>query len=451
MTGLYPRGNRAGMDRYRRIATLALPLIGAMVSQNVLNLVDTAMVGSLGDAAIAATASASFLGFAATAFLTGLSSGVQALAARRVGEGRTEEAGVPLTAGLALSVLLGVPTAALLWVVAPVVYPLVNPDPAVIAEAVPYLRVRMLATVAVGMNFAFRGFWSGIDRPRSYLSTLLVMHAVNVAVAWTLIFGHLGFPALGSLGAAWAWALATWVGTGCYALLSVVHGRDAGLPGRWPDLQALRALLRIALPSSIQQLLFMSGLTVMFAIVARIGTAEVAAAGVLINVTLVAILPAIGLGLAATTLVSQALGRGAPEDAARWGWDVVRVGVVGLVLAGLPMLLLPAPILGLFLPGRPDTVAVATAPLRLVGATIWLDAIGLVLMHGLLGAGATRFVAKVAVGLQWGFMLPAALLAGPVLGFGITGVWSVLALQRVVQAAIFVVAWRNGRWKLIRI
>ena len=76
-------------DRRQRILSLALPIIGGMVSQNVLNLVDTAMVGVLGVAALAAVGMASFANFMASAFITGLSAGVQAIAARRLGEGRT--------------------------------------------------------------------------------------------------------------------------------------------------------------------------------------------------------------------------------------------------------------------------------------------------------------------------------------------------------------------------
>jgi Na+-driven multidrug efflux pump len=72
-------------ERRRAILALALPIIGGMASQNVLNLVDTAMVGLLGAPALAAVGMGSFANFMATAFIMGLSAGVQALAARRLG------------------------------------------------------------------------------------------------------------------------------------------------------------------------------------------------------------------------------------------------------------------------------------------------------------------------------------------------------------------------------
>ena len=97
-----------GRDRLRTILVLSLPIMGGMASQNVLNLVDTAMVGALGPTALAAVGLASFANFMAMAFVMGLSSGVQAMAARRNGQGRESETAVPLNGGLLLAVAIAV-------------------------------------------------------------------------------------------------------------------------------------------------------------------------------------------------------------------------------------------------------------------------------------------------------------------------------------------------------
>src|SRR5690606_32613901 len=134
----------------------------------------------------------------------------------------------------------------------------------------------------------------------------------------------------------------------------------------------------------------------------RDATSEVAAANVVINVTLVALLPGLGLGIASASLVGQALGRRDPEDARRWAWDVVRVAAVVMSLLGLPMLALPDLVLAPFL-HDPDTLALARGPLRLVGAMIVVDSVGMVLGNSLMGAGATRTVMVVSVLTQWVF------------------------------------------------
>ncbi|MCB9684157.1 MAG: MATE family efflux transporter [Alphaproteobacteria bacterium] len=438
-------------DRLRRIGALATPIVGAMVSQNVLNLVDTKMVGSLGDAAIAAVGSASFVSFACVSLVTGLSSGVQAQAARRLGEHRIHDAVAPLNAGLLMSLCFGVPATLILWQLAPTLFPYVNPDPEVVAQAVPYLRARLIAIAPIGMSFAFRGYWNGIDRPRLYLSTLLVQHSVNIAAEWVLIFGHFGMPALGTLGAGVAAVIGALTGVLTYVVLALRHRSITHFPGRFPDLPTVSALLRLSLPTSLQQLLFALGFVVLFWVIGQLGQAEAAAASVLINVTLIALLPGLALGLTSMTLVGQALGQKDPDDAYRWGWDVVKVGVVIMVALGLPMVAIPDRILGFFLPGRPETVAVGTGALRLVGGLIGLDAVGMVLMNALLGAGAARLVAGVAIGLQWGFFLPVAWLVGPRLGGTLTTIWAVQAIQRGLQAIAFGVAWWRRRWAAIRI
>lgn len=434
--------------RARTIAALAVPIVGAMLSQNLLNVVDTAMVGSLGDAALAATGTGSFANFMAGAFVMGLSSGVQAMAARRVGEGRESEAAVPLNGALLLALALGLPLTVALVAAAPFLFLLLNDDPAVVGQGVPYLQARLLALVAVGMNFSFRGFWNGVNQPGLYLRALLVMHGVNLFLNWVLIFGHLGAPALGAPGSGIASAVATYAGTAVYAWEGFAYARSRGFLRGLPDGKAVRTMLRLAIPNGIQQFLFAAGYTALFWILARVGTRETAAANVLVNVMLVAILPALALGLAAASLVGQALGRGDPKDARRWGWEISLLAAVLMSGFGILMASFPDPLLGIFL-HDPETLAVARGPLRLFGVTIGADAAGIVLLNALLGAGASRLVLALSAGLQWGLFLPAAYLVGPHLGYGLLGIWICNVAWRLLNTAAVALAWGRGSWSRI--
>jgi Na+-driven multidrug efflux pump len=181
-------------ERRRRVWAIAVPIMGGMMSQNVLNLVDIGMVGRLGDIALAATGIGSFANYLALAFIIGLSAGVQALAARRLGEGRTSETAVPLNGGLILALIIGIPTCALLVLASPFAFNLLTDDPAVRELGVPYLQVRVLSMIAVGMNFSFRGYWSAIHMTGVYLRTLLIMHAINIFLHWVLIFAISAHP-----------------------------------------------------------------------------------------------------------------------------------------------------------------------------------------------------------------------------------------------------------------
>lgn len=437
-------------DRLRTILALGLPMVGGMTSQTVFNLVDTAMVGRLGPQALAAVGIAGFAGFMCAAVVMGMSAGVQAMAARRKGEGRDEEAAVPLNGGLALVLAVSIPLSLALMTAAPALIEFLNADPEVAALGGPYLQARLAGMAAIGMNFAFRGYWNGIGRPMVYLRTLLAMQVLNVAFNYVLIFGALGFPALGTLGSGIGTTLATWAGTAMYLRSGWRGARGAGFLTRLPRRETMLTMARLSAPASVQQFFFAAGFTAMMWIVGRVGTAELAAANVLVNVLLVAILPGLAMGLAAASLVGRSLGRGERDAARLWAWDVVKVTAAAMGVLGLPMIAAPGPILGAFL-HDPEALALAEAPLRISGAAILADAVGMVLMNALNGAGATRSAMIVSIGVQWLLFLPAAFLAGPVLGFGLLGVWLCHAGWRAVQAAVFAALWRRGRWAYVRV
>jgi MATE family, multidrug efflux pump len=436
--------------RRRRILALALPIIGGMLSQNLLNVVDTAMVGFLGNPALAAVGLGSFVVFMCQALILGISTGVQTLAARKKGEGRVERAANVLnTALLLVLVVAPVLSLVLIQLVEPF-YPLLNNDDAVIAQGVPYLEWRLAAIVFVGMNFAFRGYWNALDLSRLYMQTLIVMHACNIFLNYVLIFGHFGSPALGVTGAGMASAISMAIGTVIYFYLGVTHARKDGFLKRLANRQETVSLLRISGPSGLQQLFFAAGFVAIFWIIGKVGTTELAAANVLITVTLFAILPGLGLGLACATLVGQALGRGEPEDAYCWAWDVAKVTMVVMTVLGLPMWLMPDLVSSIFIHDE-TTRHIARWPMRLVGLTMPVEALGFAFMHGLLGAGDAKGIMYVSVGIQWLLLIPLAYVLGPVLGFGLLAIWILQGGTRSMQSVIFLLKWKSRRWQQIAV
>ena len=437
-------------ERRQRILALSLPIIGGMLSQNLLNIVDTAMVGFLGDAALAAVGLGSFVVFACQALILGISTGVQSVAARRKGEGRSDRSVLVLNSALLLVLAIAPVFSIVLIQLAGPAYPLLNGDPAVIEKGVPYLEWRLAAIVFVGMNFAFRGYWNAMDMSRVYMSTLIMMHASNIVLNYAFIFGKLGAPELGVTGAGLASAISVAIGTLIYTILGFRYARRDGFARGLANASEFRSLVRVSIPSGVQQLFFAAGLVAMFWIIGRIGTPELAAANVLITVTLFAILPGLALGIACTTLVSQAMGAGNPEDAHQWAWDVTKVAVVLLTVLGLPMILIPDLVSAIFI-HDPATRELARWPMRLVGLTMPIEAIGFAFMHGLLGAGDARRVMIVSVGVQWLLFIPLAYLLGPVFGLGLLGVWLIQGATRMLQSGIFFLSWQGRTWQAIKV
>lgn len=436
--------------RRKRVLQLALPIIGAMMSQNILNLADTAMVGMLSTQALAAVGLGSFMNWMLMAFITGLATGVQAMAARRLGEGRNSESAMPLNGGLLLALVLALPWSLGLCLIAPWLFSLVNPDPAVVAIGGPYLQVRLLGMTAVSMNFAFRGFWNGVNISAMYMRTLIIMHVVDLVLSWVLMFGWFGLPAMGATGAGLGTTLAIYLGTLLYGIQAWQLARDKGFLKKLPDRATLVTMLKISVPSGIQQLFFAAGMTAFFWIVGQVGTAELAASNVLINLLLVAILPGMAFGITAASLVGQSLGRKNPDDADRWAWDVVRIASLIVGVLALPAAIFPDLFLGLFLHDA-HALDLARWPLRILALSMAWDTLGSVLMQALLGAGDSKRVMVSSVGMQWGLFLPLLYLGVHFFGFSMLGIWMLQIGYRAVQNLLFVQMWRVGKWRDIKV
>ncbi len=424
--------------------------MGGMVSQNIMNLVDTAMVGSLGDDALAAVGLAGFTAFTCAALLIGISTGVQATSARWLGAGRTKEIAVPLNGGLLLVLLLGVPMAVSLFFFAPHFFPLLSQDANVATQGTVYLQARLVGLIAMGTNFVFRGYWNAVNLSAIYMRTVIIMNVTNIFLNWVLIFGNLGAPELGILGAGIGTTAALSIGSITYFMTAYRRSRAAGFLVGWPDWAMLRTLIRLSVPAGIQHVFFALGMTFFFWILGSIGTAELAAGHVLSNLLLLWMLLSNGFGLAAASLVGQALGAGDAEDAHAWAWQVVRIAMVCVGLLALPAVLVPDLFLGLFL-RDPATLGLARLPLQITAITMALEVIGMVLMNAHYGAGHSRRVMVISLAMQWCFFLPIAFLMGLVFGLGLLAIWSVNIGYRLIQSGVFVWSWQSGSWAKVRI
>ncbi|MFY0988963.1 MATE family efflux transporter [Halomonas sp. C05BenzN] len=437
-------------SRRQTILRLALPIIAGMLSQSLLNLIDAALVGSLGEVPLAGVGIGGYAMFLITAMVFGLSSGVQAQTARRHGEEDWGQRAMALNAGLLIALVVAGPLALLCLWQAPRLLALINQDPAVNAVAVEYFRWRVVSLVPVAMIFCFRGYWNGIQQTGIYLRIILFMHLINVVASIGLIFGHAGLPAMGAAGAGAGTSLSLFVGLVIWVLLSTRHATTSGFLAGLPRRLTVVTTLRLATPHSFQQLWFAAGYAVLFWMLGRIDTPSVAVGHVLVNLSLLLILPGVGLGMAAMSLVGQALGRQAHRDAHRWGWEVVHLAWPCLAALALPMAAFPEAVLGLFL-HDPALIELGRVPLQLTAAMIVLDAAALVLAQALLGAGANRMVMTATLTMQWLVFLPLAWWVGVVLEHGLIGIWWVQLGYRCLNSAWFALIWQRRRWQQLQV
>ncbi len=421
------------------------------MSQNILNLVDSAMVGRLGAPALAAVGLGGFINFMCVAFFLGFGAGVQAMVSRRIGEGKQAEAAYPLNAALLIISIFAIPTTALLYFAAPYLIEWANPDPEVVRQGTPYLQARFFGLISLAFHFSFRGYWSAINMTKVYLKALLFAHASNIAISYVLIFGKLGMPALGTFGAGLGTSISITLAVFYYFYCAWKHTRGYGFLESLPTKVTVKQMIKTSVPSSVQQFFFAAGFAALYWIIGQVGTAELAGANVIINIMLVGLLPGMGFGLGGATLVGQALGKKNIDAAHLWGWDTVKLGCLTAFVLMLPVWLFPDWVLGLFLPDQPAVIELTRLPLQLAALSLAVECIGIVLFNTINGAGDTTSTMKISFALQWLLFLPLAWLVGPYLGMGLTAIWIGQIMYRLIFTWAMVHMWQGRKWSTVEV
>jgi multidrug resistance protein, MATE family len=436
--------------RTRTISALAFPAGIALSMTMVMSLIDLAMVGRLGNHAVAAVGLGVFSNTFVLAFVIGVASAVQGLVARRRGEGSTQPKCLPLNAGLLMALLVGLPLTILCYMFTPLFFSAISSDPEVTRVGASFLRILYMGIVGVGMQSAFRGYWYGMEKPKVNMMIVFFMICLNITGNYLLIYGKLGAPALGAKGAAISTVVSLYVGASINFALVYFRFRKEGFLSAWPQRSLLARVFKMGLPVTMQEFFHSAGYITFFWIVGQIGTAELAAASVLIRITMVLVLLAMSLATASATLVSKSVGEGDLEGAAEWGWDSGKLGVIGISLLGLPLFLFPESFLSIFL-SDPHAISIAVIPLRLVAATTGVGSLIYIFAYTLYSVGDGKRVVMVSFSTQWLFFLPAAWIVGPYLKYGLLQIWLVQMAYGTLATALIIAIWVDGRWKKVKI
>ena len=437
-------------ERTMTITKLAFPVAIGLSSTMVMSVIDLAMVSSLGNAATAAVGLSVFGNALLFALVAGIAPAVQGLVARRRGEGSSEPSCLPLNGGLVTALVVGIPVTVIGYWLAPLFFSLTASDPAVIRIGVPFLRILYIATVANGMNFAFKGHWTGMEKQNVFMSIMLFMNVLNFLGNYVLITGRFGAPAFGAAGAAMSTTASLYVGMILNMALAWLRFRKDGFMSARPGKSLIARIFRLGIPATLQDFFRSAGFIVFYWIMGQVGTAELAATNVQIRVSMVLGILAISLGSASATLVSRTVGEGDPTAAAEWGWDVAKLGVIVITMLALPLVVFPRSFLSIFL-SDPHTIAIALRPWQLIMAMVGLGSLIYIFAYTLVSVGDGSRVALISFGTQWLVFLPAVWIVGPYLHYGLLQISFVQVVYGTASAALITAIWAQGRWKKIAI
>ena len=427
----------------RATLLLGLPLIGAQLAQIAINVTDTIMVGWLGAFELAAAVLGTQTFFLFYIFGGGLALAVMPIAAQAHGRDDTRGVRRSVRMGIWVILLYCVLVILPLWFTESVLV-MLGQEPDIAALAGDYVRVAQWSIFPALMIMLFRSYLSALERAQIILWATLFGTLANIGLNYVFIFGNLGAPKLGVVGAAVA-SLGTNVITFLALLAYAVRKPDLRkyelLVRFWrADWQGFFEVMRLGWPIGAS-ILAEAGLFAGAAIVIGwIGTVELAAHGIVLQLAGIAFMIPLGLSSAATIRVGNAFGREDWVGLSRAGMVAILLSIGATLATALLFLLLPGSLVGLFLDeNNPDAalVIVNAVPLLFVAAAFQLvdglQVIGTGLLRGLKDTTVPMFI---AVFSYWGIGMASAYAFGIALDFGAVGVWWGLALGLLFAAIL---------------
>jgi putative MATE family efflux protein len=422
---------------HRDIVALALPATAALAADPLLSLVDTALVGRLGPAALAA------LGIDTAVFTTVfwifnfLTYGTTAEVARLRGAGRAEDAARYALQALWLALALGVAVTALLVLAAPPILGLMGAAGDVFAPALAYLRIRAFAAVPLLVVAVGHGAFRGLADTRTPLAVTVAANTVNAVASWALIY-----PAgLGVAGAAVGTLIAQ---SGAAIAFLALARRRFPVPSLRVDPAAMRAMVRVSRDLFLRTAALLGGLLVATAVAARMGTVVVAAHQIARELWTMLALVLDGFAIAGQALVGEALGAGAPDRARADAHRLVWWGLGSGVVIGAGYLALAGPLPRVFT-ADPAVLAEVAVVWPIIALLQPVGGVVFVLDGVLMGAGDFRFLFVSTALAAVGGLVPIT-VAALVLGWGLTGIWAGMSALMAVRLVTTVARLRGGAW-----
>lgn len=431
---------RRRLVRLRQVGRLAGPITVQMLSFTAMGVVDTLYVGWLGTGALAAVAFCAVTSHFLHAFGTGLLGGVRIAVSQSHGARREDAGHAAARQGLLLSVLLGVLVAAMAMFSEPLLR-LLGAVGSMVELGARWLSIRLLAAPFWFGTLALGGWFQGRGDTRTPMRATLLANGLNIALDPVFIFGWGPLPALGVQGA----ALATFVGFAGGFVHLALHARRGLGAGALLERPAVSRIWRLGSPAGLRALFEVGAWMAFCAMLARVGETAMAAHLVVIRVVSVSFLPGHAVGEAAGVLVGQAVGAGRERHAVEAWTAGMALGVV--VMGGFSVVFHLVPGLALAPFGlEPAVFSVALLLLQVAVVFQVFDAVAMVGLAALNGAGDTRFVMVACMLTGWLLKLPLGWLLAVEWGAGAPGAWWALTAEIVVLGAVVLVRLRGRTW-----
>ncbi|WP_114820163.1 MATE family efflux transporter [Chryseobacterium sp. KLBC 52] len=435
----------------RSIFSLAIPMVMELVMESVFVSVNLLIIAKLGDKVLGLVGiTDNYINFA-YAIAVGLGIAAATLTARRAGEKDKEGMGRTAQYIILLALFFAVLIGGVSCFFASEIVGFLGINASTVTEGVSFSRLVFLSIGLVILRLSVNGLFRGAGDADIAMKSLWICHISNIIFAVILVFG-LGFiPAFGLMGLAYATVLSRLLGV-LYQAFVFAAGKTS-ISIRVPlqlDIPLLQKILKLAFGGLVQYIIPTSSWLIMVKIISTFGTTALAGYIIAQRIASVATMPAWGIGNAAGVLTGQNLGAGEPERAEKTVWRAGTINMTYLVLVAL-FWQIAAEYVVKFFTTEPEVARYAVQYIHVVSMAYLLLGFTMVISRALNAAGNILQVTLLYLVMFYVIQLPLAYLLGVRFQWELRGIFTAIVSSEIVLAVLFLMIFKNGKWKTIKI
>ncbi|MEP2773471.1 MAG: MATE family efflux transporter [Fulvivirga sp.] len=422
----------------KRNFLLAYPVMLSQLGHMMVNVADSVMVGQLGAVPLAGASLANVIFHLLLMFGIGVSYAVTPLVAAADGENDTNKSGELLRHALLINTITGVVLFAIVFIGGPILYELNQPAD-VVEMALPYLNIVTLSLIPLMLFQTFRQFAEGLSYTKQAMIIVIGSNLINVGLNYILIYGKLGFEPMGLNGAGWASfiariILALWIAIYIYKGSKFKLYRAGFAIGRYSRFM-LRKLLSLGLPAGAQFVFEVGAFGFAVIMIGWIGTEELAAHQIAINLAAISYMMASGLSAAATVRIGNQLGKNDVHTLRAAAFTLYAMVVAFMAFCALIFIVGRYFLPGLYIDNA-EVIEIASSLLIIAGFFQISDGIQVLSLGALRGLEDVKIPSLLTFIAYWILALPMGYYLAFPLGMGAQGVWYGLLIGLTLVAII---------------
>jgi MATE family multidrug resistance protein len=434
-------------QEFRPMLGLAFPLVLAELGWLLMAMVDTVMVGRLPYSAVAigAVSLGGTLFYAIGFFGSTIMLGLDTMVSQAYGAGRLEECHRAFFNALYFATVLAPSLMILIFAGIPLLN-YFGVDSQVLAQTIPFLKALNWSLFPLVLYFTFRRYLQAMGIVKPVVFALISANLVNLMGNWVLVYGHLGFPAMGVPGSGWSTCISR-IYLVAVLVLAVIYydrKRSSGLwrASRCVEIRYLRELLRLGLPAGSQTVLEISAFSATTVLIARLGAVPLAGHQIAMIIASLTYMVPLGISSAAAVRVGHGIGAGDFPAAARAGWMAILFGAIFMSCSALVLFFFPRAIARIYSP-QPQVISMGATLLMIAAVFQLFDALQTVATGALRGAGNTRTPMLAHLLGYWIIGMPLGALLCFKFGFGAAGFWMGLCLALILIGIALLLVWHR--------